>query len=109
MLYLLNIKLPEKDIFEFPFYSYRKMLKMAGIELDIILPYLKVNKVFGQTRHNLIENEDRKLLDKIDYRELKESFDQKMKDKNLDLYTEIESCERIPKPKEFDLEPDREE
>jgi hypothetical protein len=34
MLHLLNVKFPEKDIFEFPFYSYRKMLKMAGIELD---------------------------------------------------------------------------
>jgi hypothetical protein len=109
MLHLLNVKFPEKDIFEFPFYSYRKMLKMAGIELDKILPYLKVNKVFGQTRHNLIENENRKLLDKVDQRELKESIDPKIKDKNLDLYTGIESCEKIPKPTEFDLEPDREE
>ena len=109
MLHLLNVKFPEKDIFEFPFYSYRKMLKMAGIELDKILPYLKVNKVFGQTRRKLIENENRKLLDKIDYRELKESIEPKIKDKDLDLYTGIESCERMPKPTEFDLEPDREE
>lgn len=85
------------------------MLKMAGIELDKILPYLKVNKVFGQTRRKLIENENRKLLDKIDYRELKESIEPKIKDKDLDLYIGIESCERMPKPTEFDLEPDREE
>ena len=48
-------------------------------------------------------------MDKVDHRELKESIDPKIKDKNLDLYTGIESCERFPRPTEFDLEPDREE
>ena len=108
-IHLLNVKIPEKDPYEFTFYSYRKLLKMAGIELDKIMPYLEVLEVDSHTREELIELENRTLLDKVDHRELKESIDPKIRDNNLDLYLGIESCERMPKPLEFDLEPDREE
>ena len=109
MIHLLNVKIPEKEPYEFTFYSYRKILKMAGIELDKIIPYLDVLKSDNHTRPELIELENRSLLDKVQHRELKDSIDPKLRDNNLDLYLGIESCEHIPKPLEFDLELDREE
>ena len=45
MIHLLNVKIPEKEPYEFTFYSYRKILKMAGIELNKIIPYLDVLEV----------------------------------------------------------------
>jgi hypothetical protein len=109
MIHLLNVKIPEKEPYEFTFYSYRKILKMAGIELNKIIPYLDVLKSDNHTRPELIELENRSLLDKVQHRELKDSIDPKLRDNNLDLYLGIESCEHIPKPLEFDLELDREE
>ena len=40
LVHLLNVKFPDKEKFELAFYSYRKMLNMAGIELNKILSLL---------------------------------------------------------------------
>ena len=109
LINLLHVKFPEKENFELAFYSYRKILKMAGIELDKIIPLLDIFIIENSTRQEILDSESHILLDKVSYRELRESIDEKIKDKNVDLYAGTESCERIKKPEELLLEPFREE
>ena len=33
---------PDKESFDIAFYSYKKMMKMAGLDLEEILPYLEI-------------------------------------------------------------------
>ena len=109
LIHLLNVKFPDKESFEFAFYSYRKMLKMADIGIEEIIPYLELLVIDNQTREELLKIEKSNLFDKVLIRELKESIDDKIKTQNIDLYAGIESCERLPKPDPIILEPFREE
>ena len=109
LIHLLSVKCPDKESFELAFYSYRKMLKMAGIELDKIIPYLDVFVLENITRQEVLYNEKSKLLDKIRIRELKESIDMNLRKQNIDLYAGIDTCERMPKSDPIELEPLREE
>ena len=109
LIHLLKVKFPNKESFELAFYSYRKILNMAEIELDKIIPYLDVFSLENITRQEVLFNEKSKLLDKIRIRELKELIDVDLRKKNIDLYAGIDSCERMPKCDPFELEPFREE
>ena len=109
LIHLLNVKFPDKESFEFAFYSYRKMLKMAGIELEKIIPYLEILILKNNTREELLNLEKSIIYDKVIIRELKESINPKIINRNIDLYAGIKSCERLPKPDPIILEPFREE
>ena len=108
-IHLLNVLFPEKEKFEIAFYSYRKLIKMAGIDIDKIVPYLDMIILENKKREDILKNEKSILLDKVRIRELKELIDDRLKKENIDLYVGIESCKRIPKPDVTDLEPFREE
>ena len=109
LIHLLNAKFPDKESFDIAFYSYNKMMKMAGIELEQILPYLEILIMDEYTREELNDLRKKLLYDKVLIRELKESIDSNIRDKNIDLYIGIESCGRIPKPDPIIFEPFREE
>ena len=108
-IHLLKAKFPEKESFEFAFFSYGKILKMAGIELNKIIPYLNIFEINNQTRDEVLAIEESPLYDKVVIRLLKESINKDIREKDLDLYLGIESCPRIPKPGDTDLEPFRDE
>ena len=108
LIHLLNAKFPSKNNFEIAFYSYRKILKMAGIENEGCIPFLEMFTLENANRTKI--NSERQILyEKVHLRELKESINEKIKDKSMDLYAGIDSCERIPKPDPLILEPFREE
>ena len=108
LIHLLNAKFPNKNNFEIAFYSYRKILKMAGIENEGCIPFLEMFTLENTNRAKI--NSERQILyEKVHLRELKESINEKIKDKSMDLYAGTDSCERIPKPDPLILEPFREE
>ena len=109
LVHLLNVKFPDKESFDIAFYSYKKMMKMAGLELEEILPYLEILIMDEHTREELNNSGKTLLYDKVLHRELKESIEVNIRDKNIDLYKGIESCDRIPKPDPIIFEPFREE
>ena len=109
LVHLLNVQFPDKEKFEIAFYSYRKMLKMAGVDLDKIIPYLKIILLENKNREDILDEENSILFDKVEFRELKESIDENIKNKNIDLYAGIESCKRINRPDPIIFEPLREE
>ena len=108
LIHLLHAKFPNKENFEIAFYSYRKILKMAGIENEGCIPFLEMFTL-ENTNRTKINSERQILYEKVHLRELKESIDEKIKDKSMDLYAGTDSCEKIPKPDPLILEPFREE
>ena len=82
---------------------------MAGIELDKIIPLLNILKVDNQTREELNKLGKQILVEKVRIRELKESIDDKIKEKSLDLYAGIDTPDRLPKPDPIFLDSMREE
>ena len=108
-LHLLNVKFPDKESFDISFYSYNKMLKMAGIGLEQIIPYLEILKKNDLTREQLNNLGKIILFEKVLHRQLKESIDPNIRNKYIDLYVGTNSCDKIPRPDPIILEPFREE
>ena len=109
LVHLLNVKFPDKESFYMTFFSYRKMMKMAGLDLEEILPYLEILIMDELTREELNNLGKTLLYDKVLHRGLKESIEVNIRDKNIDLYKGIESCDRIPRSDPIIFEPFREE
>ena len=110
LINLLAAKFGDKDSFEITFFSYRKILKMAGIELDKIIPYLDIFLVDSHNRQELNLLENSILCDKVRNRELRESIELNKRDQIMDIYNGIESINRMKKPEPINIfEPFREE
>ena len=109
LVHLLTVKFPDEESFDIAFYSFKKMMKMAGIEIEQIISYFEILLMDGLTREEINDSGNVYLFEKVLHRELKESINNNIRNNNIDLYGGTQSCDRLTKPDPIILEPYRDE
>ena len=106
---LLIVKIANVENFEIAFYSFKVILKMSGIEYSDLLQFVMID-ILKMIREELNKSKSgNPLVDKVRIRELKNTIEDRIKDKYIDLYKGTEKAERLPKILFEDLDSFREE
>lgn len=100
---LLGAKFGDIESFQIAFYSYRKILKLAGIELDKIIPYLDIYIAESANRQELNLHGKSILCNKARNRKLRDSIELNKRDQNMEIYNGIKRINKMKKPKEFKI------
>ena len=103
-IHILLAKFPDKKKLQIAYYSYKKILKMSGIDLDKVFPFLEKIIIENITRDEILSMEKNILYNKVLIREIKEKIDEKIVNEKIDIYKGNEPFERMIKPEFDDLD-----
>ena len=103
-IHILLAKFPDKKKLQIAYYSYKKILKMSGIDLDKVFPFLEKIIIENITRDEILSMEKNILYNKVLIREIKEKIDEKIVNEKINIYKGNEPFERMIKPEFDDLD-----